>query len=82
MSVEIVRMSSKGQIVIPQEAREELQVDVGSVFALIVSKDMVVLKKISAPSREDLIKDLSLFAKKSQKKLQEKGIVEKDLKAK
>ena len=82
MNVETVKMSSKGQVVIPQGVREELHAHAGTMFAVIGSKDTIVLKKIATPSKEDLIKDLELFAKKAKKKLQSKGFTEKDLQAK
>ena len=82
MSVGTVKMSSKGQIVIPQDLREELHAGAGTLFAVVGTKDTIVLKKIATPNREDLIKDLRLFAKKAKKKLQSKGITLKDLQAK
>lgn len=75
-------MSSKGQIVIPLDIREELHAHTGTVFAVVGSKDTIVLKKIITPSKEDLIKDLGLFAKNAKKKLQSKGFTEKDLQIK
>ncbi|MBI2151242.1 AbrB/MazE/SpoVT family DNA-binding domain-containing protein [Candidatus Woesearchaeota archaeon] len=82
MSVETVRMSSKGQVVIPQDVREELQVEEGTVFAIVGNRDTIILKKILTPSKEELIKGLELFAKKSKIKLQSKGVTEKNLQAK
>jgi bifunctional DNA-binding transcriptional regulator/antitoxin component of YhaV-PrlF toxin-antitoxin module len=82
MNVETVKMSSKGQIVIPLDVREELCAQTGTVFAVVGNKDTIVLKKIITPSKEDLIKDLGLFAKKAKKDLQSKGFTEKDLQAK
>ncbi len=82
MNVETVRMSSKGQVVIPQGIREEVHVDEGTIFAVVGTKDTIILKKIAMPSKEELIKDLGLFAKKAKMKLQSKGIMEKDLQAK
>lgn len=82
MAVETVRMSSKGQIVIPQDVREELHVGEGAVFAVVGSKDTIILKRIATPSREELISDLGAFAKKAKIKLLGKGITEKDLQAK
>lgn len=82
MTVETVKMSSKGQIVIPQDVREELRVHTGTVFAVVGSKDTIVLRKIATPSKEDLIRELGIFAKKAKKKLQSRGITEKDLQAK
>jgi len=82
MTVETVKMSSKGQIVIPLDVREELSAHAGTVFAVMGTKDTIVLKKIATPSKEDLIKDLGLFAKKATSKLKSKGFTEKDLQAK
>ena len=82
MNVETIKMSSKGQVVIPQGIREELHASEGTVFAVVGTKDTIVLKKITTPSKEDLIKNLSLFAKKAKTKLQSKGITEKDLQKK
>ncbi len=82
MAVETIRMSSKGQVVIPQDIREEVQVDEGTIFAVVGTKDTIILKKIATPSKEELIKDLGLFAKKARAKLQSRGVTEKDLQAK
>ncbi len=82
MTVETIRMSSKGQVVIPQDIREEVQVDEGTIFAVVGTKDTIILKKIATPSKEELIKDLGLFAKKARAKLQSRGVTEKDLQAK
>ncbi|MDP2750956.1 MAG: AbrB/MazE/SpoVT family DNA-binding domain-containing protein [Nanoarchaeota archaeon] len=78
MSVETIRMSSKGQIVIPQDIRDDLNVGEGTVFAVIGSKDSIVLKKIVTPSKADLIKDLENIAKEGKKRLQAKGVKEED----
>ena len=82
MNVETVRMSSKGQIVIPRDIRAEVHGDEGTIFAVVGTKDTIVLKRIVTPSKEELIKDLGFFAKKAKMKLQGKGITEKDLQEK
>lgn len=79
MSVETIRMSSKGQVVIPQDIRDDLDVGEGTVFAVIGSKDSIVLKKIETPSKADLLKDLEGIAKEGKKRLLAKGIKEEDL---
>lgn len=79
MSVATVKMSSKGQIVIPQEILNELHASGGTIFAVIGSKDSVVLKK--ALSKEDLIKGLGSFAKDSRKRLKAKGVKVSDIPA-
>ena len=44
--MEITKISSKGQVVIPQKIRNELNIVAGSVLAIGKIKGMVVLKKI------------------------------------
>lgn len=43
------KMSSKGQIVIPEEIRKRLGLQPGSQFVVIGEDDTVILKMISAP---------------------------------
>ncbi len=47
------KMSSKGQVVIPEEIRNRLGLKSGSQFVVIGEKDVVIFKTISAPSMED-----------------------------
>jgi AbrB family looped-hinge helix DNA binding protein len=82
MSVETLKMSSKGQIVIPYGIREELHAMEGTLFAVLSSKDTVILKKIEKPSKEELIKDLKAIAVSGKKRLQKKGFTEATLRAK
>ena len=79
MVVDTVRMSSKGQIVIPQHIRDVLGVEEGSVFAVMGEDDTVVLRKIKTPSKKELIKELTKIAREGKKRLKEKGIKEKDI---
>ena len=44
------RMSSKGQVVIPEEIRDRLGLQSGTQFVVVGDRDMVILKTISAPS--------------------------------
>ena len=39
-------MSSKGQIVIPQKIRNELNIEKGSIIGIEKMKDIIVIKKI------------------------------------
>lgn len=82
MNLETIRMSSRGQIVIPHNVREEVHAEEGTIFAVVSSKDTIVLKKISTPSKKELIKELSLMAKEGKKRLSARGIQESDLQAK
>ena len=47
------RMSSKGQVVIPEEIRRELKLKPGSQFVVVGGNGVVVLKAISSPSMEE-----------------------------
>ena len=76
MTVETIRMSSKGQLVIPQDIREEVNAEEGTVFMVVGSKDTIILKKIITPSKEELIKNLGEFAKKMTVKMEKLGIKE------
>lgn len=49
------KLSSKGQVVIPEEIRERLGLKPGSQFVVLGNKDVVILKVIQAP-------DISQFA--------------------
>ena len=44
--MEITKISSKGQIVIPQKIRNKLNIEEGSVLVVDNIKDMIMIKKI------------------------------------
>jgi AbrB family looped-hinge helix DNA binding protein len=47
------KLSSKGQVVIPEEIRRRLGLKAGSQFVVVGDKDTVILKAIPAPSMEE-----------------------------
>ena len=47
------KMSSKGQVVIPEDIRRRLGLKAGSQFVVVGEKDTVILKAISPPSLEE-----------------------------
>lgn len=66
--VATTKMSSKGQIVIPEEVRNSLGLKSGDQFIVIGNKDVVILKSISPPSMDEfdaLIKKARTQAKKA-----------------
>ena len=79
MAVETTKMSSRGQIVIPQDIREELKASEGTIFSVVSAKDAIILKKISTPSKEDLIKELGAIALEGRKRAEKLGIKESDV---
>lgn len=54
--MEITKLSSKGQIVIPKKIREALKIDEGSVLMVEKVNDMMVVKKMEETSLEEQIK--------------------------
>lgn len=79
MAVEMIRMSSKGQIVIPQDIRAEICASEGTMFAVVGGRDSIVLKKVATPSKEELICELKEIAKEGAKRAEKLGIKEKDV---
>ena len=49
-AVATTRMSSKGQVVIPEELRNSLGLKTGSQFVVVGENDVVILKTIERPS--------------------------------
>ena len=47
------KMSSKGQVVIPEEIRDRLGLSAGSQFVVIGERDVVILKALSTPSMKE-----------------------------
>jgi len=65
------RMSSKGQVVIPEEIRDRLGLQSGTQFVVVGDRDVVILKAISTPSMrefDDLIVQARQQARKSRLK--------------
>ncbi len=52
-SVATTRMSSKGQVVIPEEVRKAMALKSGTRFIVLGEGDVVVLKTISPPSQDE-----------------------------
>jgi AbrB family looped-hinge helix DNA binding protein len=48
------KLSSKGQVVIPEEIRKRLGLEPGAQFVVVGEGDVVVLKALKAPRLEDL----------------------------
>ncbi len=47
------RMSSKGQVVIPEDVRRKLGLTTGSQFVVVGENDVVILKTIISPSMRE-----------------------------
>ena len=53
MSINILTMSSKGQVVIPAEMRKRLAIENGDKLAVYASGDIIMLKPIRMPTEKD-----------------------------
>lgn len=65
------KMSSKGQVVIPEEIRDSLSLNEGAQFIVIGKGDTVILKSISPPSMDQfdaMLKEARSEAKKARLK--------------
>jgi len=61
------KMSSKGQVVIPEGIRKRLGLKAGAQFVVVGDKDVVILKAISTPSMEDFDALISEARKEARK---------------
>jgi AbrB family looped-hinge helix DNA binding protein len=52
-NVSTTKMSSKGQVVIPENIRKNLNLKAGAQFIVIGEKGVVILKSITPPSIEE-----------------------------
>ncbi len=73
MNVVFTRMSSKGQVVIPAGIRKRLDAAEGTVFAVVGTSDSLLFKKVSTPSKEELLKSINRIAKETTGVLKTRG---------
>jgi len=73
-STEIVKMSSKGQLVVPEGIREEEGFHAGDRFVPFPIKDGVFFKRVSLP---DLSENFSKLAKELEERLKKEKITKK-----
>lgn len=77
--VELTKMSSRGQIVIPQDIRDRLGLKEGESFAVTGSKDTLLLKRVSMPSKEQILAEWERIAKEGRMHAKKLGFKQKDL---
>ncbi len=61
------KMSSKGQVVIPEDIRNRLNLQVGSQFVVVGEKDVVIFKSITQPSMKEFDKLIAKARKQAKK---------------
>ncbi len=73
--IETTKLSSKGQVVIPESIRAKLHLESGTQFVVLGDKDVVILKNISAPR----IEEFDGLIAKARKSAKNAGIRKKDI---
>ena len=61
------KMSSKGQVVIPEDIRNRLNLQVGSQFVVVGEKDVVIFKSITQPSMKEFDKLIAKARKQARR---------------
>jgi AbrB family looped-hinge helix DNA binding protein len=69
------KMSSKGQVVIPEDIRKRLNLSVGSQFVVVGEKDVVIFKSISQPSMDEFDQLIA----KARKQAKDEGLKRSDV---
>ena len=71
------RMSSKGQVVIPEEIRDRLGLKAGTQFVVVGNRDVVILKAISSPS----VKEFNDLIGQARQQARRAGLRKSDVEA-
>jgi AbrB family looped-hinge helix DNA binding protein len=69
------KLSSKGQVVIPEEIRSRLGLEPGAQFVVVGEGDVVVLKALKAPD----LSDFKALLEQARKSAKEAGLSEADV---
>ncbi len=68
--VSTTKMSSKGQVVIPEDIRRRLELDAGTQFIVLGEDDVVILKMVRPPA----MGDFDRLVKKAKKQARAVGL--------
>ena len=74
--IETTKLSSKGQVVIPEKIRKRLGLKTGAKFIVLGEGDVVILKSITSPSP----KEFKAILAKARKQAKKSGLTEADVK--
>lgn len=74
-TVSTTTLSSKGQVVIPEDVREALGLEPGAQFVVMADGDVVILKRIEALARSEF----RALAAKTRKQARQSGLKPADV---
>jgi AbrB family looped-hinge helix DNA binding protein len=69
------KMSSKGQVVIPEDLRERMNLSAGSQFIVVGEGDVVILKTLTTPS----MKQFDGLIRKARQQARSTGMTPQDV---
>ena len=75
--VSTTKLSSRGQVVIPEEVRRRLGLEPGAQFVVVGDADTVVLKRIEAPT----VKELGALVSRARQAAKRAGLRQRDIAA-
>ena len=78
MTIEITKMTSKGQVVIPQEMREEKGIKEGERFLVYDLSDSIVLKRVKNLEAAKSIDEFEKVISSTWAAAKKSGVKEKD----
>jgi len=68
-------LSSKGQVVIPEEIRAQLGLEPGAQFVVIADRDVVIFRLLEPPS----LKDFAAIVGRARKVAKQTGMTQADI---
>ena len=69
------RMSSKGQVVIPESIRKQLNLQEGAQFVVVGNADVVILKVVEPPD----MGEFDALIQQARKQAKKAGLTQKDI---
>ncbi|MBS3074490.1 AbrB/MazE/SpoVT family DNA-binding domain-containing protein [Candidatus Pacearchaeota archaeon] len=79
MVISAIKMSSKGQVVIPRVIRNAINAEEGTLFIVINKGNTIVLEKVKVPTKDEVIRNLEKISLEGQKNAERLGIKESDV---
>ena len=75
MDIEIINVSSKGQVVLPLKMRNKLKINSGDKLFIYCNEDSILIKKNKLPSKEEFENEI----KENMKIAIESSLTEQDI---
>jgi AbrB family looped-hinge helix DNA binding protein len=70
-TIDLGKISSRGQVAIPSEIRQKMKLEEGSKIVFLLEDDLLIIKKITAESFSEITKPF----REAKKKIKEEDVV-------